>query len=40
LAYRVLSSRDAFWRPSNQMQVENTDVPSQLGAGALGAAIL
>jgi uncharacterized cupin superfamily protein len=37
LAYRVLSSRDAFWRPSNQMKVENTDLAKQLGAQTLGA---
>jgi uncharacterized cupin superfamily protein len=33
----VLSSRDAFWRPSNQMGVENTDLAKQLGATTLGA---
>jgi quercetin dioxygenase-like cupin family protein len=37
LAYRVLSSRDAFWRPSNQMRVENTDLAKQLEAKTLGA---
>jgi len=37
LAYRLLSSRDAFWRPSNQMKVENTDLAKQLEAGTLGA---
>jgi uncharacterized cupin superfamily protein len=37
LAYRVLSSRDAFWRPSNQMKVENTDLAKQLEAKTLGA---
>ena len=37
MAYRVLSSRDAFWRPSNQMKVENTDLAKQLGAETLGA---
>jgi hypothetical protein len=25
MAYRVLRAGDAFWRPSNQMKVENTD---------------
>ena len=37
MAYRVLSSRDAFWRPSNQMKVENTDLAKQLEASTLGA---
>ena len=37
MAYRVLSSRDAFWRPSNQMEVENTDLAKQLEAETLGA---
>jgi len=37
MGYRVLHSRDAFWRPSNQMQVENTDLAKQLGASTLGA---
>lgn len=37
MAYRVLAAEDAFWRPSNQMQVENTDLAGQLGAETLGA---
>ena len=37
MAYRLLKAADAFWRPSNQMQVENTDLAKQLGASALGA---
>ena len=37
MSYRVLHSRDAFWRPSNQMKVENTDLAKQLGADTLGA---
>jgi mannose-6-phosphate isomerase-like protein (cupin superfamily) len=37
MAYRVLNSRDAFWRPSNQMKVENTDLAGQLEAQTLGA---
>jgi uncharacterized cupin superfamily protein len=37
MSYRVLSSADAFWRPSNQMQVLNTDLAKQLGAETLGA---
>ncbi|HKH22137.1 MAG TPA: cupin domain-containing protein [Solirubrobacterales bacterium] len=35
--YRVLNARDAFWRPSNQMKVENTDLAGQLEANTLGA---
>ena len=35
--YRVLSAADAFWRPSNQMGVLNTDLAKQLGATELGA---
>ena len=34
---RVLPAADAFWRPSNQMGVQNTDLARQLGAEALGA---
>jgi uncharacterized cupin superfamily protein len=37
MAYRLLSAADAYWRPSNQMSVQNTDLGKQLGAGALGA---
>jgi uncharacterized cupin superfamily protein len=37
VAYRLLRSADAFWRPSNQMRVENTDLAKQLGATRLGA---
>jgi quercetin dioxygenase-like cupin family protein len=37
MAYRVLSARDAFWRPSNQMKVENTDLAGQLESETLGA---
>src|SRR6476661_10895859 len=37
MAYRILNSRDAFWRPSNQMRVENTDLAKQLEAGTMGA---
>ena len=36
MAYRVLNSRDAFWRPSNLMKVENTNLATQLGAETLG----
>ena len=37
MSYRLLRAADAFWRPSNQMQVENTDLGKQLGASALGS---
>jgi uncharacterized cupin superfamily protein len=37
LGYRVLEAGSAFWRPSNQMGVENTDLAEQLGAEHLGA---
>jgi len=37
VSYRVLAADDAFWRPSNQMKVENTDLAQQLGAETLGA---
>jgi uncharacterized cupin superfamily protein len=37
MAYRVLPAADAFWRPSNQMGVLNTDLAKQLGASTLGA---
>jgi quercetin dioxygenase-like cupin family protein len=37
MGYRLLRSADAFWRPSNQMRVENTDLGKQLEASALGA---
>lgn len=37
MSYRLLSARDAFWRPSNQMGVMNTDLAKQLDASTLGA---
>jgi uncharacterized cupin superfamily protein len=37
MAFRLLKSADAFWRPSNQMKVENTDLGKQLGAEKLGS---
>ena len=37
MSYRVLSAEDAFWRPSNQMGVLNTDLAKQLGADGFGA---
>jgi uncharacterized cupin superfamily protein len=35
--YRVLNASDAYWRPSNQMGVLNTDLAKQLEAETLGA---
>ncbi|MFL5580858.1 MAG: cupin domain-containing protein [Gemmatimonadaceae bacterium] len=37
MSYRVLRATEAFWRPSNQMGVENTDLAAQLEAEDLGA---
>ena len=37
MGHRVLNAADAFWRPSNQMRVLNTDLAKQLGAESLGA---
>lgn len=37
MGYRALPAADAFWRPSNQMGVLNTDLAKQLGADTLGA---
>ena len=37
MTYRVLNSGDAFWRPSNQMKVDNTDLAKQLEIEQLGA---
>jgi quercetin dioxygenase-like cupin family protein len=37
MSYRVLHAADAFWRPSNQMQVPNTDLAKQLQTNRLGA---
>ena len=37
MAYRALPAADAFWRPSNQMGVLNTDLAKQLEATALAA---
>jgi uncharacterized cupin superfamily protein len=36
-SYRVLTATDAFWRPSNQMGVLNTNLAKQVGAKTLGA---
>jgi quercetin dioxygenase-like cupin family protein len=37
MSFRVLRAAEAFWRPSNQMRVENTDLAKQLEATQLGA---
>lgn len=36
MSYRVLHAADAFWRPSNQMRVDNTNLAGQLEAKTLG----
>ncbi len=35
--YRLLRAEEAFWRPSNQMGVSNTDLGRQLGSEEFGA---
>ena len=37
MGYRVLAAADAFWRPSNQLGVMNTDLAKQLEVGVMGA---
>jgi len=37
MTYSVLPAADAFWRPSNQMGVLNTDLAKQLEASTLAA---
>lgn len=37
MSFRLLAAQDAFWRPSNQMGVMNTDLAKQLDASTLGA---
>ena len=37
MSYTVLRAEDAFWRPSNQMGVLNSDLAKQLSAGMFGA---
>jgi quercetin dioxygenase-like cupin family protein len=37
MGHRVLRAEDAFWRPSNQLGVMNTDLAGQLEAQTLGA---
>jgi quercetin dioxygenase-like cupin family protein len=36
MGFRVLAAEDAFWRPSNQMGVMNTNLAGQLQATTLG----
>ncbi|HEX5608456.1 MAG TPA: cupin domain-containing protein [Solirubrobacterales bacterium] len=36
MAYRLLPASEAFWRPSNQMKVENTDLARQLEVTEFG----
>ena len=40
MGFRVLPAADAFWRPSNQLGVLNTDLAKQLGATTLGARLV
>ncbi len=35
--HRVLEAADAFWRPSNMLGVQNTDLAKQLDSSLLGA---
>jgi quercetin dioxygenase-like cupin family protein len=37
MAYRLLAADEAYWRPSNQMGVLNTDLAKQLEADTMGA---
>jgi quercetin dioxygenase-like cupin family protein len=37
VSYTVLQAENAFWRPSNQLGVLNTDLAKQLSASTLGA---
>jgi uncharacterized cupin superfamily protein len=37
MTYRILTAEEAFWRPSNQMGIMNTDLAKQLEASTLGA---
>jgi quercetin dioxygenase-like cupin family protein len=37
MGYRMLSAADAYWRPSTQMGVLNTDLAKQLEADTIGA---
>ena len=35
--FRVLEAADAFWRPSNQLGIDNTDLAKQLASESLAA---
>jgi quercetin dioxygenase-like cupin family protein len=37
MSFRVLVAAEAFWRPSNQMGILNTDLAKQLSAAGFGA---
>lgn len=37
MSYTLVRTGEAFWRPSNQMKVENTDLGGQLDAQQVGA---
>lgn len=37
MAFKLLEADEAFWRPSNQMGVLNTDLAKQLSASMFGA---
>lgn len=37
MSYQLLAAADAYWRPSNQMGVPNTDLARQLGTETFGA---
>lgn len=37
MEFQLLKKGEEFWRPSNQMRVENTDIARQLGAEQVGA---
>jgi uncharacterized cupin superfamily protein len=37
MGHRVLHAAEAFWRPSNQLGILNTDLAGQLGGETLGA---
>jgi quercetin dioxygenase-like cupin family protein len=37
MSYRLLRAADSYWRRSNQMKVQNTDLAKQLESATLGA---
>jgi uncharacterized cupin superfamily protein len=37
MGFRLLNASEAFWRPSNQMGIANTNLSQQLGAETFGA---